>query len=79
MGGILDEVLELADRSAKASKIHKEYAIGNRYITYIEFGQYDCLDQFLSWIENRNTVQDYHIGLPYILEGFVKSGRIIDA
>jgi len=76
LGGTLEEIIELIDRSSKVNEYYEDIAIGNRFITYINYEKFDCLDQYLSWAEGRN---DLYISLPHILEGLVKSERIEDA
>jgi transcriptional regulator with XRE-family HTH domain len=76
LGGTLNEIVELFDRSAQVSDYHADIAKGNFFETHIEFGNLEYLDQFLSWAEERD---DFFVALPRILEGFVKLGRIEDA
>ncbi|KQL36275.1 hypothetical protein AN960_16790 [Bacillus sp. FJAT-25509] len=75
LGGTLNEILELIERSAQVSELHAEFATGNRLVTYIEFGQLEYLDQYLAWYEGRDYI---FMGLPFMLEGFVKLGRLED-
>ncbi|PEK98870.1 hypothetical protein [Bacillus sp. AFS017336] len=76
LGGTLNEVLELINRSALASDFHANFAVGNRLITYIEFGHLEYVDQFISWSERCDYV---YLVIPYMLEGLVKSARLEDA
>ncbi|PEJ60840.1 hypothetical protein CN692_01765 [Bacillus sp. AFS002410] len=76
VNGTLNEVLELIDRSAQASDYHAKHALGNRLITYMEFERLEYLDQFISWYEGSHYI---FLGLPYMLEGLLKTARIEDA
>ncbi|WP_158095033.1 helix-turn-helix domain-containing protein [Gottfriedia luciferensis] len=76
LGGSLEEVLSLIDRYAQVNEYFAEIAIGNRLVTYIDFGQLDYVDEYFNWLKDRN---DIFAGLPRVLEAFVKLSRLEDA
>ncbi|PGZ92288.1 MULTISPECIES: helix-turn-helix transcriptional regulator [unclassified Bacillus (in: firmicutes)] len=75
LGGSLDEVLCIIDRYSKVNEYYGELAEGNRFIAYLEFEQYEYVDEYLDWLEGR---EDMFVGLPRILEVYVKLGRFED-
>lgn len=75
LGGSLEEVLCIIDRYSKVNEYYRDLADGNRFIAYLEFEQYEYVDTYLDWLEDR---EDIFVGLPKILEVYIKLGRIKD-
>ncbi|PEL14218.1 helix-turn-helix transcriptional regulator [Bacillus sp. AFS017336] len=75
LGGTLEEILCIIDRYSKVNEFYKELAVGNRYVAYLEFEQYEYVDGYLEWLEDRD---DKFVGLPKVLEVYAKLGRIND-
>ncbi|WP_142329215.1 helix-turn-helix transcriptional regulator [Bacillus sp. AFS088145] len=75
LGGSLEDVLFIIDRYSKVNEYFKDLAVGNRFVAYLEFEQYEHVDAYLDWLEGR---EDLFVGLPRILEIYVKLGRIKD-
>ncbi|PGM57802.1 helix-turn-helix transcriptional regulator [Bacillus sp. AFS053548] len=75
LGGSLEEVLSIIDRYSKVNDYYRDLAIGNRFVAYLEFEQYEHVDAYLDWLEVR---EDLFVGLPRILEVYVKLERIED-
>ncbi|WP_088042658.1 helix-turn-helix transcriptional regulator [Bacillus sp. EAC] len=76
LGSSLDEVLDLINRYGKINEYFAEIAIGNRFVALIDFGQLHYADEYYNWLKTRD---DVHVGLPRILESYVKLGRIENA
>ncbi|PEJ50776.1 MULTISPECIES: helix-turn-helix domain-containing protein [unclassified Bacillus (in: firmicutes)] len=76
VGGSLEEVLILIDKYEKINDYYADLAVGNRYVALIDFGNIHVVDSYYSWIRNRD---DVHVGIPRIIECYVKLGRFEDA
>ncbi|MBM7587217.1 transcriptional regulator with XRE-family HTH domain [Bacillus pakistanensis] len=76
LGSSLEEVLALIDRYEKVNDYYADIAIGNRFVAYIEFQQFQFVDDYLNWLIDRD---DLFVGLPRILETYVKLNRLTDA
>ncbi|QKE76015.1 hypothetical protein HPK19_24685 (plasmid) [Arthrobacter citreus] len=76
LGGSLEEVLSLIDKYEKINDYYADLAVGNRYVALIDFGNINVVDSYYSWICNRD---DVHVGIPRIIECYVKLGRLEDA
>jgi transcriptional regulator with XRE-family HTH domain len=74
--GSLEEVLELIKQYAQVNEFFAEIAVGNRYVALLNFGHSEVVDEYLSWLENRD---DTYVGLPRILETYVRLNRLGDA
>lgn len=75
LGNPLEEVLALIDRYEKVNDYYADLAAGNRYCAYLDFGQLQFVDEYLSWLEGRD---DMFAGLPRVLEAYVKLSRFQD-
>jgi transcriptional regulator with XRE-family HTH domain len=76
LGGTLEEVLRLIKKYAQVNDFYAEIAVGNRYVALLDFGQFEYVDEYLCWLENRD---DIYAGLPRIFETYVQINRIEDA
>ncbi|MCP3740273.1 helix-turn-helix domain-containing protein [Rossellomorea sp. BNER] len=76
IGDSLEEVLNIIDEYSKVSEFYAEIAAGNRYAALLDFGKLEYVDEYLSWLENRD---DIYVGLPRIFETFVRLDRLEDA
>ncbi|MGG0175785.1 helix-turn-helix domain-containing protein [Gottfriedia acidiceleris] len=76
LGSTLEVILDRIDRYAVINDYYAELAIGNRYVALIEFGQYQYVDDYFNWLSNRD---DFYIGVPKILNTFLKMDRLDDA
>ena len=76
LGASLDKVLAIINQYAQVSDYFTEVAVGNRYIPLLDFGQLECVDDYLIWLEDR---EDIYVGLPRVLETFVQLNRLEDA
>lgn len=72
----LDEVLEIIKKYGKINDFFAEAAIGNRYVTLLDFGELHYADEYYDWIKDRD---DLYVGIPRIIESYVKLGRLGDA
>lgn len=68
----LEDVLTVIDKYEKVNQYFAEIAIGNRYVARIDFGELEYADEYYEWLKYR---EDLCVGLPRILEAFVKMGR----
>ncbi|UPM55428.1 hypothetical protein [Gottfriedia acidiceleris] len=75
LGGSLEEVLCIIDRYSKVNDYYSDLAVGNRFVAYLEFGHFEYVDAYLNWLEDRD---DMLVGLPRILEVYIKLGRVND-
>lgn len=76
LGASLEEILDLIKEYAQINEFFSDIAVGNRYVALLDFGQLEYLDEYLSWLENRD---DIYAGLPRILESYVRLNRLEDA
>jgi transcriptional regulator with XRE-family HTH domain len=76
VGNSLEEVLNIIDEYSKVSDFYAEIAAGNRYAALLDFGKLEYVDEYLSWLENRD---DMYVGLPRIFETYVQLDRLDDA
>ncbi|WP_129691339.1 hypothetical protein [Gottfriedia acidiceleris] len=76
LGSSLEEVLDKIDQYATINDYFADIAVGNRLVAFINFGHYDYVDDYLKWLSNRD---DLYVGIPKILDTFLKMGRISDA
>lgn len=76
IGGSLKEVLDIIDRYAKVNDYYTDIAVGNRFLTLLDYGKFEYVDSYLNWIEGRD---DVFAGLPRILEIYVSQKRFEDA
>ncbi|MFB7140380.1 helix-turn-helix domain-containing protein [Gottfriedia sp. NPDC056225] len=76
LGGTLEEIVELTDCYAQVNDYFADLAIGNRLASYLDFGYLEYVDQYLTWLEDR---EDVHIGLPKVLEAYIHLNRLEDA
>ncbi|MFB7142369.1 helix-turn-helix domain-containing protein [Gottfriedia sp. NPDC056225] len=76
LGGSLKEVLNLINKYEGISDYYADLAVGNRYVARIDFGDFHVVDSYYRWIRNRD---DVHVGIPRIIECYVKLGRLEDA
>ncbi|MFF2877566.1 helix-turn-helix domain-containing protein [Gottfriedia sp. NPDC057991] len=76
LGGSLEEILELIEQYAGVNDYFADIAKGNRLASYLDYGQLEYVDQYLSWLENR---EDVYVGLPKVLEAFIRLNRLDDA
>ncbi|PEL04371.1 helix-turn-helix transcriptional regulator [Bacillus sp. AFS017336] len=74
--GTLEEVLELISKYEKVNEYYTDIAIGNRFVTLIDFGELHYVDEYYKWLRDRD---DFYVGIPRILETFVKLNRLEDA
>jgi hypothetical protein len=71
-----EDVMELIDRYEKVSEYFAEIAVGNRFVALIDFGELHYVDDYYEWIKDRD---DLYVGIPRILEAYVRLGRFDDA
>ena len=71
-----EDVLELIDRYEKVNEYFAEIAVGNRFVALIDFGELHYVDDYYEWIKDR---EDLYVGIPRILEAYVRLGRFNDA
>ncbi|MFB7138717.1 helix-turn-helix domain-containing protein [Gottfriedia sp. NPDC056225] len=76
LGNNLDEVLNLIDRYEEINDYYADLAAGNRYVAQIDFGDVQVVDSYFNWLRSRD---DFYVGIPRILESYVKLGRLKDA
>jgi transcriptional regulator with XRE-family HTH domain len=76
LGASLEEVLDLTMQYAQVNDFFADTAAGNRYVALLDFGKIEYVDEYLSWLENRD---DIYAGLPRILESYVRLNRLEDA
>ncbi|MGG2025883.1 helix-turn-helix domain-containing protein [Gottfriedia sp. S16(2024)] len=76
LGNNLDEVLNLIDRYEQINDYYADLAAGNRYVAQIDFGNIQVVDSYKNWLQSRD---DFYVGIPRILESYVKLGRLEDA
>jgi transcriptional regulator with XRE-family HTH domain len=76
LGASLEEVLDLIKQYAQVNEFFADMAVGNRYVALLDFGQLEYVDEYLSWLENRD---DIYAGLPRILESYVRLNRLDEA
>lgn len=76
LDGSLNEVLSIIERYSKVNDYYADLAVGNRFVTYLEYGHYEHVDDYLNWLKGRD---DLFAGLPRVLEVYVILGRLEDA
>ncbi|QKE76010.1 hypothetical protein HPK19_24650 (plasmid) [Arthrobacter citreus] len=76
LGGNLEDVLNKIETYSKINDHYAEIAAGNRYVAHIDFGNLDVIDTYYNWLIKRD---DFFIGIPRIIECYVKLGRFKDA
>lgn len=76
LGDSLEEVLNVIDKYEKVNQYFAEIAIGNRFVARIDFGEVEHVDEYYEWLKTRD---DLYVGLPRILESYVKLGRFESA
>ncbi|MFB7140756.1 helix-turn-helix domain-containing protein [Gottfriedia sp. NPDC056225] len=76
LGGSLDEVMAIIDQYEIINEYYSDIAIGNRFVALIDFGELNYVDEYRNWLRNRT---DQFVGIPRILEAYVKLGRLEDA
>ncbi|MFF2876415.1 helix-turn-helix domain-containing protein [Gottfriedia sp. NPDC057991] len=76
LGESLNEVMTLIDQYEIINEYYSDIAIGNRFVALIDFGELNYVDEYRSWLRNRT---DQFVGIPRILETYVKLGRLEDA
>ncbi|MBO9130752.1 helix-turn-helix transcriptional regulator [Bacillus sp. 165] len=76
LGASIEEVLALTDQYAKVDDFFADMAIGNRYVTLLDYGYLEYVDEYLTWLEER---ADIYVGLPRVLEAYVHLNRLDDA
>lgn len=69
----LMEVLQIIEKYSKVNEYFAEIAMGNRYVALIDFGEIQYVDDYYNWLKNRD---DLFVGLPRIIESYVKLGRL---
>jgi len=75
LGSPLEDILKLIDRYEKVNDYYAEVAVGNRYCAYLDFGEFQYVDDYLEWLEARDDVR---FGLPRVLEAYVGLKRYKD-
>ncbi|PUB08208.1 hypothetical protein, partial [Paenisporosarcina sp. OV554] len=75
LGNSLEEVLALIDRYEQVNDYYAGAAIGNRFCVFLDFGQFEYVDEYLNWLEGRD---DMFAGLPRVLEAYVHLHRLED-
>ncbi|MGG0175597.1 hypothetical protein [Gottfriedia acidiceleris] len=76
LGSNIEEVLSLIERYEKINDYYADIAVGNRYVAYIDFGDLHVVDSYYDWLQNRD---DFYVGVPRIIESYVKLGRLDEA
>ncbi|MGD6779812.1 helix-turn-helix domain-containing protein [Sutcliffiella horikoshii] len=76
LGASLEEVLDLIKQYAHINIFFADTSVGNRYVALLDFGHSEYVDEYLSWLEGR---EDLYVGLPRLLETYVRLNRIDDA
>ncbi|PEL07365.1 helix-turn-helix transcriptional regulator [Bacillus sp. AFS017336] len=76
LGSKLEDVLNLIEKYEKINDYFAEIAVGNRFVTHIDFGNLHVVDSYYNWLRNRD---DFYVGIPRIIESYVKLGRLEDA
>ncbi|WP_342542973.1 helix-turn-helix transcriptional regulator [Paenisporosarcina sp. FSL H8-0542] len=75
LGNSLEEVLALIDRYEQVNDYYAGAAVGNRFCVFLDFGQFEYVDEYLNWLESRD---DMFAGLPRVLEAYVHLHRLED-
>jgi len=68
----LKEVLNIIDKYEKVNQYFSDIAIGNRFVARIDFGELQYADEYYEWLKDR---EDLSVGLPRIIEAYVKLGK----
>ncbi|PEJ57111.1 hypothetical protein CN692_14570 [Bacillus sp. AFS002410] len=76
LGGKLEEVLNLIEKYEKINAYYADIAVGNRFVAQLDFGNLHVVDSYFGWLSNR---EDFYVGIPRIIESYVKLGRLEDA
>jgi hypothetical protein len=76
LGGSIEEVLALTAQYAQVNDYFADIATGNRFAAFLDFGQLEYADEYLTWLEDR---EDLYVGLPKVLEAYVHLNRLEDA
>jgi len=76
LGSSLEEIIEITEQYAQVNDHFADLAIGNRFASYLDYGQLEYVDQYLNWLEDR---EDVYVGLPKVLEAFIHLNRLDDA
>ncbi|MFB7141679.1 tetratricopeptide repeat protein, partial [Gottfriedia sp. NPDC056225] len=76
LGGDLEDVLNIIEKYRKINDHFAELAAGNRYVALMDSGDLHVVDSYYNWLIKRDNV---FIGIPRIIECYVKLGRIKDA
>ncbi|PGS49633.1 helix-turn-helix transcriptional regulator [Bacillus sp. AFS041924] len=76
LDGKLEEVLNLIGKYEKINAYYADIAVGNRYVAHIDFGNLYVVDSYYKWLRDR---ADFYVGIPRILESYVKLGRLEEA
>ncbi|PEL07360.1 helix-turn-helix transcriptional regulator [Bacillus sp. AFS017336] len=76
LGGKLEDILNLIEKYEKIDAYYANIAIGNRYVAHIDFGNLYVVDSYFNWLCNQD---EFYVGIPRIIESYVKLGRLEDA
>ncbi|QKE76005.1 helix-turn-helix transcriptional regulator (plasmid) [Arthrobacter citreus] len=76
LGGHLEDVLNIIGKYRRINDHYAELAAGNRYVALMDSGELHVVDFYYNWLIRRDYV---FIGIPRIIECYVKLGRIKDA
>ncbi|PEL14031.1 helix-turn-helix transcriptional regulator [Bacillus sp. AFS017336] len=76
LGSKLEEVLHLIEKYEKINAYYADIAVGNRFVAQLDFGNLHVVDSYFSWLRDRD---DFYVGIPRIIESYVKLGRLDDA
>ncbi|WP_088014057.1 helix-turn-helix domain-containing protein [Gottfriedia acidiceleris] len=76
LGGSLEEIIELTEQYAQVNDYFADLARGNRFASYLDYGYLEYVDQYLTWLEDR---EDVYVGLPKVIEAYIQLNRLDDA
>ncbi|MFD9625493.1 helix-turn-helix domain-containing protein [Peribacillus muralis] len=76
LGAPLNDILEMTTRYAQLNDYYANIAVGNRFVIHLDLGFTQYVDSYLDWLKGRD---DFYVGMPRVLEAYVKSGRIAEA
>ncbi len=76
LGGKLEDVLNIIKKYEKINAYYADIAVGNRFVAHIDFGNLHVVDSYFNWLLNRD---DFYVGIPRIIESYVKLGRLEEA
>lgn len=76
LGAPLNDILEMTNRYAQLNGYYANMAIGNKLVIQLDLGYTEYVDSYLNWLKGRD---DFYVGMPRVLEAYVKLGRMVEA